>query len=965
MPADSRPFTSNAYFNDTNKPTSSPIIWDSATQAVDQYLSFDYPTHALFAYKYNSDWQTLFSDAAKPMLVEWMLGQQNTPKDERSWTGDVLKGVRQRLSDSATGVFTPAFAPFDNTTSGNGDGVSVTRYLTVDDASNSVYRKSRSQIFQAITSSYKNIARKPYTSSLITTGAGNDVTLPGLLGNGIVSTGAGNDIILSSPQLHIVQTFDSYGNGSNSWENYIYYPIPYALKGTDFNPKGNTYNAGDGDDLVYYDGGTGIAKGDEGNDIIAPSFGSFNWALDSLISGDIISGPGRSKDRDGKYGFSRDNYELYSTIKSTFRNQDITYLGAATLVNGNKALLAPLTIFDKGKSTTPNFKFEPEGYGFYVDDPDARDTSPRSMVISPPTNAGLVRNSDGKVTVERTFVSKLGGQQLYGGAGNDIIYGLDPDFYKGFKTAGDGKGQRIAFNYGNGKPERQHAQVYRPVQMFGGTGTDQFSLGNPRNIDPESFEGGGDYLYRISGNSDRFARKDETTFGTIAEPDVFELNLSYQGNNWSTSTVTVAGNDVAKKPSPSATDLASMGFQALGIATKALGMALGAPIPIFGAFASLGSFAMKAVGRAMQPKPRETITEKNIYYRDPIGDWRKKVNIQDFDPFDAITIKIDPSNDQSDRNKRWENVVFSIAPGVDTGNRQALDLSYQLSSEADRKPLVRLEDWGDSSSSGAWYGYDFDAGKLVPITQKNLGFFGQVVPDSDIKLPAYQDQYRFPVPDGTSVFRWTDTELDNDSARLNQLRSNSERIVLQLDTMTLGYYWDIRYSGQTNADGTIDNLSVNKDTSKLWIRRNNPKTGEFIAWDSYSLRQTETDKKAKDFASKAKPVWLVKAPVATSGPLTTPLTTTKPPATTTVSTKPTKTPLTSTKPRTTPLASNKPTSAAAATKPRTRPFASTKLMAAMPEQMEPSASLCNPSSQDAFVGVLTGSNAAAPLGVFT
>lgn len=837
-----------------------------STSGKSKLLSINYPTHALWSGLST----TLRAASAKPVFREWLLGGA-LPTDTTSadsWTKNVLQGVRERLNNDPLGVFSPVFPRFQ-TEWGNGDGISVTRYLSDNYPLNQPFPgKKWYQGFQELIGALKLIPRRVGTNtSSMGLGPGNDVVLPGWLGNGKLTTGFGDDIILSSPQVHAAVMYDDNtvikGLKADEYfaDAYVYYPTAYAAKGTPFNPNGNSYSAGPGNDLIYYDAGVSEARGDDGDDILAPSFGSFNWALDSLLQGVV----GRSSfDPLGKRGFEKDNLNLYSEVVDgkTARTQ--------TMVRGDKALLAPMTIFDR-----PQTVKDPNGrdYGAFVyqflynayTTPDRGTDGIINLSLEPLVNAGLSRDSSSsQVSIDRESVNRMGGQKLYGGPGSDLIYGIDPDFYKDFKTADNGQGRRVAFNYGADKPERQHAQIFSAVEMFGGSDPDYFVLGNPRNLEPAELGNGADYFYRISGNSDAFDRKDTLAFGSKAGPDLFDLNLTYQGQNWETIASGPGGGGSASNPD--AASLAKLGFD--GFKTvKDVFAGFGGKLPIFGAFAALGSFAV-GIASLFKPTPKEPIQTGNKYYNDPIGNWRKKINIQDWDPSDAITIRIDPSNaskELSDIDKRWENVKFAFQPASDTGNRQALDLTYQLAKDTSATTLIRLEDWGDSASTGAWYAWDFTANKgkggYTAINQQHLGFFGQVVfGDRHVALPEYQDQYRFTVAAGSPVFRWTDTAIPTE--QLNQLRANSERIAIQLDTMTLGYYWDINYAGELATGSNIQNLRIDPEASKLWIRRNDPSTGEFVAWDSYSLAQTQSDPEAQKLARLATPLWSLNQPTA-------------------------------------------------------------------------------------------------------
>jgi hypothetical protein len=116
------PINGKAIFNQKGtRGFSEPRSWRGGKG--DDLVSIDYPTHALFTDPYGD----LRQDSARPIFTEWMLGSSTWDNPDR-WTEDVLKGVRSRLETNKLGIFSPAFARFQEG-SGNGDGFSVTRWL--------------------------------------------------------------------------------------------------------------------------------------------------------------------------------------------------------------------------------------------------------------------------------------------------------------------------------------------------------------------------------------------------------------------------------------------------------------------------------------------------------------------------------------------------------------------------------------------------------------------------------------------------------------------------------------------------------------------------------------------------------------------------------------------------------------------------------------------------------------------
>ncbi|MEX0588344.1 MAG: hypothetical protein WD136_03725 [Cyanobium sp.] len=829
----------------------------------DDLVSIDYPTHALFTDRS----RYLIDESTYRKFYSWFQGS-NQRDNPNVWTEQVLKDVRAQIANGKFGIFSPAFPRFNQQSSGNGDGFTIAKLgKSVGDQGLIFGRKTYQEGYEFF---FKNLLAIPRQGRLqgtplsadttISTGLGRDVVMPGLMGNGKVETGGGNDIILSSSQVFATASQDTrkvintFGSDRLFANNYIYLPIPYALTGSKYNPKGNSFKAGDGNDLIYYDGGTSEAYGDSGNDIFAPSFGSFNWAVDTLIqteSGGRSFGPATWRETDGWR--SEDELILFGNQQSP--------------LNGKEYLLSPLTIFDRKQEAkaedTLGRDFGAFGYNLNYEGSLGSDNPGlanyvkqiNKKILSTEQNSGLSSKS-GTIFADE-FINTLGGQKLYGGNGDDRFYGIDPDFYKGFETAGDGKGLRLAFNRGPNAIGRQHAQIIKPVEMFGGLGSDYFSFGNPSNLDPDKIVGG-DYIYRISGNSDSYLDRSSKSFGSKASGDLFEFSLTYKGENWVTNVVSTPG---AEGSANTAQEYINGGASAI-TAITGIANAVGTLTPIWSAIAGVAGFAGSLAGGLFSPKPKQEISREDKFFRDPIGNWRKKTNIQDWDPADAIVINVDPADSNSSTDDRWQNVKFELKPTSDTGSNNALDITYQSSSDKSSVPIIRLENFNDETSQGkgAWFVWNFNEGKRTKVDASHLSFFGQTqLAQKAAPLAAYKDEFGFNVPTGERVFRWTDTSLLN-NGQLNKLKTLSEKIIVQLDTRKLGYYWDPRYKGDASSSSVagnpvINNLQLNLQESRLWYKNNSRE------WSSYTYNELSVDPMAQRLALQASPVWDTTTPV--------------------------------------------------------------------------------------------------------
>ena len=299
-------------------------------------------------------------------------------------------------------------------------------------------------------------------------------------------------------------------------------------------------------------------------------------------------------------------------------------------------------------------------------------------------------------------------------------------------------------------------------------------------------------------------------------------------------------------------------------AVQGLADAFGKAMPVWGAIAGLGSFVTSLTG-LFQPKPKDPITQTDKYFRDPLGSWSKKTNIQDWDPLDAIVIRVDPADSRSSRKDRWEKANFSFKSTSDTSDKNALDINYEWGNE---KPatVVRLENFNDKTSQGkgAWFAWNFNEEKRLQIDSSHLSFFGQIpLGQKAAPLNAYKDEYGFDVKAGESVFRWTDSELRNRD-QLSQMRSLSESIVVQLDTRALGYFWEPRYQGKaipssTDKNPIIDDLQLNEQESKLWIKKK-IQPDQPMKWISHTFEEISKNPAAQREALRATTVWDTELP---------------------------------------------------------------------------------------------------------
>ena len=867
---------------------------DLRSQRGDIGLILDSP--ALAAYANHPQ----LSDQSRLLLQEWMLGQANAVGPDMLATG-ALAGVRKRIERNP-------FAPIFPDVGVNGTGISVTRGLFSKELEISgrptpvgvqLPNLSNEQTFEMLQQTLAALPRYSpgHTANAINVGIGNDIIMPGYLGNSVVRMGDGEDIYLASPQLFAaVLAGNNLRSSSGTVDAKILYPTAYALRGTAANQRGNSIFGEGGSDLIYYDSSINNANGGTGDDIFAPSFGSFNWAIDTLIQGPTNSVTLR--DSNGRIeNFSRRNNNQDAA------EREILLRGAEhlrTFVHGDAALISPATQFrGQAGSPSPLYQFELDRTLRRFND----STTINRAVLTPNANWGL-RSSDsnnGPFIEDRSLMNRLGGQHLIGGEGSDLFYGIDPDWYRTWTMPSGGQRQAFYSNNRSDRPfERPHAQLMQPVTMSGGPGIDSFIFGNPRNLDPWSLEGG-DFFYRVSGNHnnlpgvDGTPRRDAQRYGENTESDNFVINLTYAGDNW---TRVISNGSAAKEGFNGidvlrfAQSLTGMGKDFTGIlkdmaprnipdrdygeikiqgsnydrfnnGVKIASATFSAFNLAFSAIVGISNF-IDALQREARPT---TLPETSSYYRDPVGSWRGTINITDWDPSDTIAIRVDPSDSASNASNRWENIQFQFNRAITNSSFSGSELVVSTANGGSNRPLVRLEEFGGNPGGFAWYAYDFynKNWRIIGSQSSDMAFFGQIPLGSPTFHPGGRDQYNFNVQQGSRVFRWTDRQgLTN--SQLSAMQSASENILLEHDTMAFGYYTDLQLTplnssqiASLNQTNLLPNPRVDLDRSKLWIRElpsaTTADTGFPAEWIAYSFRQLADDPKAYAYMLKATPRW--------------------------------------------------------------------------------------------------------------
>ncbi|MDO9023193.1 DUF4214 domain-containing protein [Zwartia sp.] len=631
-----------------------------------------------------------------------------------------------------------------------------------------------------------------------------------------IRLGDGNNILINSPVMFnsitsILQKPSSTSYPLKYW-NEIFYPSAQGLKGT------NTITVGDGNNVIYYDSSIREIKTGNGDNVFLPSFGSFNWAYNNF------------QKQGGVYG------ERVAATDNTW--------------------LTPITQ-ETALSTGSGYTLA-NRYAIITNYDGSRD--PNAQMVYVGSTAGAPNNPIGpNGNIDPIKAPKIGGQMIIGGKGNDVFYGIDPNFYASNPEAGTGVSgdeHRTVFRNqsGNTQNERFSYQNFETVVMAADGGSDIFYLGNPTNLEADGTLYKGSYSYHIATSHSKLASesdKKKLAFGNIDYgPDTVVVNLSANVNSYTNSSQSF---DQEKGKDTSPIDLYKEGMGVGKTLAKFYKIFDGLPgakvIPwsdiIWGAVSGVENL-VKLFAPA-DPKP---IQVDSTTLTQPLGSWKQAIAINDWNPGTAIKIAVDPTITTASDITRWNNFQLSIDTPTTSNSVFGTGISFQRGGEQSPTKLFQLEGLGRDSFG--YYAYDFTKDKYELITNQHLAFFGTIAigVDGINPLANYKagNGFIFSSTDqnveamshtGAYQFYWND--VGNSTIDLDTARTSSRDITIQFDSRSLGWYWQPELVSslpkgltQTTDEEFTNSITLDKDASKLWIENIE---GD---WDFYTFTQFDS-----------------------------------------------------------------------------------------------------------------------------
>lgn len=663
----------------------------------------------------------------------------------------------------------------------------------------------------------------------------NNVLILGPYSNGNISLGDGNNIVANSPAMFDASSVLWQRNASEPDKMAFWYFYP-SMQGT---AKSNSIQFGNGNNLVYFDSSVATISTGNGDNTFAPSFGSFNWARNDLQS---------------------QNYFTYSS------GDPIYYMPPA-----NKTTwFTPFTI-DASHGGTINNPLYGRWDTYEIVTNQTRQTLSSPAKFTQATYVGGNFGQPNNPTDENGAPIKaklpvIGGQIIKAGNGNDIFYGVDPNFYRtnGVSNSGiTGADNRDVFIVPNQatKNERFSLQNFETITMLGGKGNDIFYLGNPTKLSPDGLSFYGDYSYKISTNH-RFLATDmdrkklafeEKNAGT----DIIEINLSTDVKTYtntsqsfepSTGENPMGAADLAKAAVSgyfTAADKFLDKFMAIGDSFKFM------PLVNIGLSAISGVTSMIKI---FTPKEPEPVVVDSTLMTQPLGQWRQVVEINDWNPGTVINIKVDPTITTAPNSARWSNVKFNTKAELSSTYGTGTLINWNSGSNP-AQSLFYIDGFTSQKEDlAAYYSFNFNLGKYQRITEQNLDYFGNIaVGVNGINpLQNYTGKNGFVfssnnpnlasmAPDGSYQFYWNDQ--NNSTINLDAARESARSLSIQFDSRSLGWYWQPEYTstlpvGTTNPteDQLKNSIAIDEAKSKLWVKDADDPT----QWNYYTFADLKT-----------------------------------------------------------------------------------------------------------------------------
>lgn len=667
-----------------------------------------------------------------------------------------------------------------------------------------------------IAANYNSVMDQSATQSTIDlTQTPTDYTLNlGAVSNKTINLGNGNNIVISSPvMVDYSFTFDGIDGSRGKSISQIIFPSSQG------NFQSNTISAGNGDNVIYYDSSYKSITTGDGNNIFAPSFGSFNWAANNLQMPGVPNGS---------------NTQGLVTVATN--NKTGPY---------NSTLLAPTPISNLASG---QFNVDSNIYQIISSLENvsiSRDAGTLALVgnqTGSTTYVGRVAfGSNSPETADgaaiKSLANNIGGESIVAGNGNDLFYGADPGFYSSVPDMANG-GSRYVYVTPQSDPNggRFNLQNYTTIVFCGGGGSNTFELGDPTKITPNDGQFTGVYSYQISTTHGyiateanksslefvKFSSKADDANPVVGKPGVNVIDINLTSND-QTYNFTSSSFDQKAGTSTSFTDSAALaGSLAVGLYKAGYAaLNMGAPV-LYG----LGDIAAGVLGvgsaiwslvKGNAPAGPTPITLNSTQLSQPLGLWKQAIEINDWNPKDIININITPTITTSPGMARWNSTQLTIGtPDTSSDHTQGVSISYQQGSNA-ASPLLRLDGLG--ATNYGYYSYDFTSGSYKQIDQTNLNFFGHVAAGvsginplanytagNGLVFSSTNSPSVF--GDGSYIFYWNDSAALS-VQQLNDARESASTLSLEFDSRSLGWYWNTRYLANSS--------DIDAANSKLWI----------------------------------------------------------------------------------------------------------------------------------------------------
>lgn len=611
-----------------------------------------------------------------------------------------------------------------------------------------------------------------------------------------------------------------------------YYPLSSANDSNSISLETGAKN-----DVVLFDGSHSEIHLNDGDDTVAPSAAAFLPSIQfgqhiinsmennfSIIeSGSTVEGLGPLKSFTTKYALAGSPIEnggnkYPSNTATPQKNPSILLNGYAIKGTGKESG------FDSSTST------------WYATETEILDADHEQSVIN------------------------IGGQRIYGGPGNDVLYGFDQIQYgkmSALETSRNANGPLNLKFLNNDKTDIN----WTPILLSGGKDLDNFFIGdlgkiNLRGGKIDSSHQNGSTFYTLLGDKDSLVdvsdrARIQQNWGEELSADNFMLTASY---DYTTEVIQEAVNidystdgvgidpfgavDVGRTAAKAVVDILKVGGSKFPEIEAALS--------IINLVAAIGKTISKPKPATLNKFYREKLEQKVV----PPGSWNQVINVPDWDPLDRFTIQTIPIEEPGvKQSEPWGNVNFTIRR---ENNSSMTPQSYGYVVEMEtsvggKKPVAFLTGL-QSPNNGAEYGYqtyNFFTGQQKKIDPVNdIAYFG-VLANTDrvekIRTSYVEDKYTgdMQINKDASLFLWDSPALRK-ADLLNAYRSAASSIQVGVDTRKFGWYTDLKYNGKA--------IDLSTSTLNHWDR-------DSSGWVSTSLQEFTTadpGTKIEELAAKAK-----------------------------------------------------------------------------------------------------------------